>query len=88
MRKQNRTFHVLRKPDICTCYEQIPRCRTDTEMSIAAHAAASAAQRLRSNRQSGQNSKTEGYARIATLHELSCKGQRRIPEYTRRPSLP
>jgi len=21
MRKQNRTFHVLRKPDICTCYE-------------------------------------------------------------------
>ena len=22
MRKQNRTFHVLRKPDICTCYEQ------------------------------------------------------------------
>ena len=22
MRKQNRTFHVLRKPDIFTCYEQ------------------------------------------------------------------
>ena len=23
MRKQNRTFHVLRKPDIFTCYEQV-----------------------------------------------------------------